>query len=106
MKSIYYIFIIILLISKIMYLISSANLYYVEHKTPNNPSIPKMEKLTKRLLATSTAGIIIALLIDFGYSLLKGQEKIEVDKTEQVIYFISGILGLLHMNWDLIIYNK
>tara|TARA_B100000945_G_C20391929_1_gene602724 strand:+ start:445 stop:765 length:321 start_codon:yes stop_codon:yes gene_type:complete len=106
MKPVYYVFIIVLLISKVAYLVSSANLYYIEHKTPNDPTIPLLEKQTKRLLAASTAGIIIALLIDFGYSLLKGEGKIEVDKTEQVIYFISGILGLLHMDWGLIIYNK
>lgn len=94
------------MLSKVAYLISSAKLYYTEHKSPSNPSIPILEKQSKRLLATSTVGIIIALLIDFGHSILRGEGKIQVDKTEQVIYFISGILGLLHMNWDLILYNK
>jgi len=106
MRPIYYLFIVVLLISKVAYLVSSAKLYYVEHKTPTDPAIPSLEKQTKRLLAASTAGIIIALLIDFGYSIIRGEGKIEVDKTEQVIYFISGILGLLHMDWSLIIYNK
>ena len=106
MKPVYYFFIVILLLSKIAYLVSSAKLYYVEHNTPDDSSIPLHKKQSERLLAISSAGIIIALLIDFGHSLLKGEGKIEVDKTEQVIYFISGILGLLHMNWELIIYNK
>jgi hypothetical protein len=105
MRAIYYLFIVVLLISKVSYLVSSAKLYYIEHETPTDPDIQVLEKQTKRLLATSTSGIIIALLIDFGYSIIRGEGKIEVDKTEQVIYFISGILGLLHMDWGLIIYN-
>ena len=58
MRAIYYLFIVVLLISKVAYLVSSAKLYYVEHKTPTDPTIPSLEKQTKRLLIQIQAIIV------------------------------------------------
>ena len=106
MSHTYYLFIMILLFLKIAYLLSVAYLQYVEHTDKNSPKIPMLDKRTDRLLAISTAGIIFALLIDFGYSLASGKQSIKVERHEQIIYFVSGLLGLFHLNWGLIIYNN
>ena len=106
MSHAYYVFIMILLFLKIAYLVSVAYLHYVEDKDHANPKIPLLEKRTDRLLGISTAGIIFALLIDFGYSLARGNQTIKVERHEQIIYFVSGLLGLFHLNWGLILYNQ
>ncbi len=106
MKIIYYVFIIFLLLSKLAYLVSIGHMYYVKYETPNSPDVMILQKQSDRLLAIASVGIIIALLIDFGYSILRGKKKIQVNRVEQIIYFISGLLGLLHMNWQLIIFNN
>lgn len=106
MTQIYYLFIIFLLMFKVAYLISVGYLYYVEHEDKTNPQIPIIEKRTERLLAISSAGIILALLFDFGYSLVQGNQTIKVERHEQIIYFVSGLLGLVHLNWGLMIYNE
>ena len=106
MKPIYYIFIFFLFAAKIAYLIVTARLYYTEYENPDDDNIKVLLQRSERLFAISTAGIIVALLIDFGHSLLKGEQTIKVDRLEQFIYFISGLLGLTHMNWNLILFNR
>jgi len=106
MNRLYYIFIILLLLFKVAYLVSVGYLYYVEREDKTNTRIPLLEKRTERLLVISSAGIILALLIDFGYSIARGNQTIKVEWHEQIIYFVSGLLGLFHLDWGLIIYNE
>ena len=105
MKPIYYFFIIFLFAAKIAYLMVTARLYYTEYENPEDDNINILQQRSERFFAISTAGIIIALLIDFGDSLLRGQQIIKVNRLEQFIYFISGLLGLIHMDWNLILFN-
>ncbi len=106
MSQLYYLFIVFLLMFKVAYLISVGYLYYVEHGDKTNPQIPVIEKRTERLLVISSAGIILALLFDFGYSLIRGNQTIKVERHEQIVYFVSGLLGMFHLNWGLMIYNE
>lgn len=106
MKPVYYFFIVFLFAAKIAYLIVTARLYYTEYENPDDDNITVLLQRSERLFAISSAGIIVALLIDFGHSLFKGEQTIKVDRLEQFIYFISGLLGLTHMNWNLILFNR
>jgi|TARA_B110000114_G_C15044541_1_gene378604 hypothetical protein len=106
MNQLYYIFIILLLLFKIAYLVSVGYLYYIEHEDKTNTKIPLLEKHTERLFVISSAGIIFALLIDFGYSIASGNKTIKVEWHEQIIYFVSGLMGLFHLDWGLILYNE
>ena len=106
MSYLYYLFIVFLVMFKVAYLISVGYLSYVEHEDKANPQIPVIEKRTERLLVISSAGIILALLFDFGYSLIRGNQTIKVERHEQIVYFVSGLLGLFHLNWGLMLYNE
>jgi|TARA_B110000285_G_scaffold230063_2_gene295972 hypothetical protein len=90
----------------VAYLASVGYLYYIEREDKTNPKIPLLEKRTERLLVISSAGIIMALLVDFGYSIALGNQSIKVERHEQIIYFVSGLLGLFHLDWGLILYNE
>jgi len=101
---IYEIFLIIVIIGKLIYFASTVRLRTLERTDPKNDNLEVIKDRNDRILIASEALMFILLMIIFRP--WQKNKNVIVDKHEQYIFFILGILGLVHSNWSLLLLDK
>ena len=94
----YNVLIMIVLIMKISFVIISIVSAYGKRNKWDKAKLDQIDRLKEESLVASEAFMYLVLLIIF--SPRQKAQDIRVGKEEQLIFFILGLLGLLHTNWD------
>ena len=94
----YSVLIAIVLIMKIAYVLITVLHVVAEQRKWPHTKVKFLEKLKEESLAASEVFMYIVLIVIFVPR--NKSEDIRVGREEQLIFFILGILGLLHTDWD------
>ena len=98
--NIYKIFLIIVIIVKLIYFASTLRLRTLERIDPKNDKLEIIKGRNERILIASEALVFTLLIIIFRP--WQKNKNVIVDKHEQYIFFILGVIGLAHSNWSLL----
>ena len=101
MRRIYDIALTIIILLKIAFIISTLRLFFYRRGHPDGFELERLEKRNRRILEISEAGMFGLLLFLFRPG--RGNEVIHIGRHEQLIFFVLGIVGLMHLNWHLIV---
>ena len=102
--NIYEIFLIIVIIGKLIYFASTIRMRILKRTDPNNSKLEAIQDRNERILIASEALMYLLLMIIFRP--WQKNKNVIVDKHEQIIFFVLGILGLIHSNWSLLFLDK
>ena len=89
---------------KMAFIASTLRIFFYKRSHPEGAFAVPLEVLERRnarILALSECGMFCLLIILFRPG--QGKEVIHIGRHEQLIFFVLGIVGLLHLNWHLII---
>ena len=101
MNVLYRMAVILIIALKIAFIVSTIRLFFYKRHHPDGPELEKLEQRNDRVLAFSECGMFALLIILFRPG--QGKEVIHIGKHEQLIFFVLGIVGMMHLNWHLII---
>ena len=96
-RFLYDVLIMIVLIMKITYVIISIISAYGKRNNWQADKLDKIKELKEQSLVASEVFMYLVLLIIF-FPRQKAEE-IRVGREEQLIFFILGLLGILHTDW-------
>lgn len=97
MKTLYDIFIIILIVLKISYLLSTMRLKIYKTTHPNDKDkINMIEERNSKLLIITDIGLYTLLLIVF----FPSKQEVIVTGHERFLLFALGVIGLLHIDYS------
>tara|TARA_A100001011_G_scaffold90366_3_gene94942 strand:- start:527 stop:877 length:351 start_codon:yes stop_codon:yes gene_type:complete len=94
----YNVLIMIVLIMKISFVIISIIFAYGKRKKWDKTKLYQIEELKEESLIVGEAFMYLVLLITFFPK--QNAENIRVKREEQLSFFILGLLGLLHTDWN------
>ena len=100
----YEIFLTIVIIGKLFYLFSTIRMKTLERLNTNDEKLKKIKDRNERILIGSEILMYILLLIIFRP--WQSHKNVVINRHEQVIFFILGILGLIHSDWSLLLFDK
>lgn len=96
MKTLYDLFIIILIILKVSYVLSTMRLRIYKKTHPNNKNnISIIEERNSKLLVMTDIGLYILLLIVF----FPSKQEVIVTGHERLLLFALGVISLLHVDY-------
>ena len=101
MNVLYRFAIIIIIALKMAFIVSTMRLFYYRREHPHGDNLEVLERRNARALALSECGMFSLLLVLFRPG--QGKEVIHIARHEQLIFFVLGIVGMMHLNWHLII---
>lgn len=97
MKYIYDAFIVFIILLKIMYVLSTLKMKYLEDvDSVNDNELEQIQLNNKKILSFSEICMYLALLIAF----FPTKNNIVISRREQEIFFILGILGIIHGDYS------
>ena len=100
----YVIFLTIVIIAKIFYLISTIRMRTIEIVEPKSDKLTTIKDRNKRILIGSEVLMFILLMIIFRP--WQSHKNVIINRHEQIIFFVLGILGLIHTDWSLLLLDK
>lgn len=101
-KSFYEIFIFIAVIFKVLFVLVNLRLEFVE--IVDKKSENELKKINKRAKYVDFISLmLIYLLILYLFFPTNDNSKITIGRHEQILIFAAGIIGILNLNWSLII---
>ena len=100
----YVIFLTIVIISKIFYLISTIRMRTMERVDPKSDKLADIKDRNQRILIGGEVLMFILLMIIFRP--WQSHKNVIINRHEQLIFFVLGILGLVHSDWSLLIFDK
>jgi len=102
--NIYEFFLIIVIIGKLFYFLSTIRMRILQRTDPNNSKLEAIQDRNTRILIASEALMYILLMIIFRP--WQKNKKVIVDRHEQLIFFVLGILELVHTDWSMLFLDK
>jgi hypothetical protein len=100
----YVIFLTIVIISKIFYLISTIRMRTMERVDPKSDKLAAIKDRNQRILIGGEVLMFILLMIIFRP--WQSHKNVIINRHEQLIFFVLGILGLVHSDWSLLLLDK
>lgn len=100
----YVIFLTIVIIAKVFYFISTIRMRTMERIDPKNDKLEVIKDRNQRILIGSEVLMFILLMIIFRP--WQSHKNVIINRHEQVIFFVLGILGLVHTDWSLLFFDN
>ena len=100
MNNYYDYFLTLVIIVKTIYLFDTIALRVTKAEDPSYKNLDAMTLRNDQLFVISEGLMYVLLLIIFRPS--KNKDNIVINRHEQIIFFVLGILGLAHTNWSIL----
>lgn len=100
----YVMFLSIVIIAKVFYFISTIRMRTLERVDPKNDKLAAIKDRNQRILLGSEVLMFILLMIIFRP--WQSHKNVIINRHEQIIFFVLGILGLIHTDWSLLLLDK
>ena len=98
MRSIYDIFIVVLIIFKIFYVMSTIRLKIIERTDSKNKyELNEVRERNNKLLILTDIGLYILLMIVF---LPTTNQAVTVSGHEKILFFALGVISLMHVDYE------